>query len=41
MADWQQKKLNHDNNDPSQPTTAGNAFVQLTMMLRKTFRQDS
>jgi hypothetical protein len=30
-----------DNNDPIQPTVAANAFVQVIMMLRKTFIQDS
>ncbi|SAL99148.1 hypothetical protein [Absidia glauca] len=28
-------------NNPIQPTTAANAFVQVIMMLRKTFIQDS
>jgi hypothetical protein len=38
------KKLNTDNtdnNDPLQPTVATNAFVQVIMILRKTFPQDS
>jgi hypothetical protein len=30
-----------DNNNPIQPTVAANAFVQVIMMLRKTFIQDS
>jgi hypothetical protein len=35
------KTLNPDNNNPIQPTVAANAFVQVIMMLRKTFIQDS
>ncbi|SAM01336.1 hypothetical protein [Absidia glauca] len=35
------KELSPDNNDPSQLTVAANAFVQVIMMLRKTFIQGS
>jgi hypothetical protein len=35
------KKLSPDNNDPIQPNIAANAFVQVIMVLRKTFIQDS
>jgi hypothetical protein len=35
------KELGPDKNDPIQPTVAANAFVQVIMMLRKTFIQDS
>ncbi|SAM04982.1 hypothetical protein [Absidia glauca] len=35
------KELSPDNNDPIHPTVAANAFVQVIMMLRKTFMQDS
>jgi hypothetical protein len=35
------KELVPYNNDPIQPTIAANAFVQVIMMLRKTFIQDS
>jgi hypothetical protein len=35
------EELSPDNNDPIQPTVTGNAFVQVIMMLRKTFTQDS
>ncbi|SAM07295.1 hypothetical protein [Absidia glauca] len=35
------KELSPDNNDPIQPTVAENAFVQVIMMFRKTFIQDS
>jgi hypothetical protein len=34
------KELSPDNNDPFQPTVAAYAFVQVIMMLRKTFIQD-
>jgi hypothetical protein len=33
------KELSPDNNDPIQPTVAANAFVQVIMMLRRTFIQ--
>jgi hypothetical protein len=33
------KKLSPDNNDSIQPIVAANAFVQVIMMLRKTFIQ--
>ncbi|SAL95529.1 hypothetical protein [Absidia glauca] len=32
-----EKGLNPDNNDPLQPIVAANAFVQVILMLRKTF----
>jgi hypothetical protein len=35
------KELRPDNNDPIQPTVAENAFVQVIMMFRKIFIQDS
>jgi hypothetical protein len=35
------KELGPDNNDPGQATVDANAFVQLIMVLRKTFIQDS
>ncbi|SAM09222.1 hypothetical protein [Absidia glauca] len=35
------KELNTDNNDPIQPTFATITFVQVIMMLRKTFIQES
>jgi hypothetical protein len=35
------KELSPDNNDTIQPTVAANAFVQVLMMLRMTFIQDS
>ncbi|SAM05361.1 hypothetical protein [Absidia glauca] len=35
------RQLSPDNNDPIQPTAAANAFVQVIMMFRKTFIQDS
>jgi hypothetical protein len=41
MADWEEKKLSPDNNNPIQPTVVTNAFVQVIMMLRKTFKNDS
>jgi hypothetical protein len=41
MTYWRQKELRPDNNNPIQPTAAANAFVQVIMMLRKTFIQDS
>ncbi|SAM01093.1 hypothetical protein [Absidia glauca] len=34
------KELSPDNNNPIQPTVAANAFVQVIMMLRKTFIQE-
>jgi hypothetical protein len=34
------KELSPDNSDPIQHTVAANAFVQVIMMLRKTFIQD-
>ncbi|SAM04131.1 hypothetical protein [Absidia glauca] len=34
------KELTPDNNVPIQPTVAANAFVQVIMMIRKTFIQD-
>jgi hypothetical protein len=34
------KELSPDNNDPIQPTVSANAFLQVIMMLRKTFIQD-
>ncbi|SAM09322.1 hypothetical protein [Absidia glauca] len=41
MTNWRGKKHSPDNNDPIQPTVAANVFVQVIMMLRKTFIQDS
>jgi hypothetical protein len=35
------KEPSPDSNNPIQPTAAANAFVQVIMMLRKTFIQDS
>ncbi|SAM03382.1 hypothetical protein [Absidia glauca] len=35
------RKLSPDNNNPIQPTSAANEFVQVVMMLRKTSIQDS
>jgi hypothetical protein len=35
------KKLSPGNNDPVKPTVAANAFVQVIMMLKKSFIQDS
>jgi hypothetical protein len=35
------KELGPDNSDPGQATVDANAFVQLIMVLRKTFIQDS
>ncbi|SAM08538.1 hypothetical protein [Absidia glauca] len=35
------KELSPDKNNPIQPTASANAFVQVIMMLRKTFIQDS
>ncbi|SAM03434.1 hypothetical protein [Absidia glauca] len=40
MTDWRQKN-SPDNNDPIQPTAAANAYVQVIMMLGKTFIRDS
>ncbi|SAM00208.1 hypothetical protein [Absidia glauca] len=35
------KELSSDKNDPIQPTIAANAFLQVIMILRKTFMQGS
>ncbi|SAM02337.1 hypothetical protein [Absidia glauca] len=35
------EELSPDNNNPIQPTVAANLFVQVILMLRKTFIQDS
>jgi hypothetical protein len=35
------EELSPDNNNPIQPTVAKNAFVQVILMFRKTFIQDS
>ncbi|SAL99043.1 hypothetical protein [Absidia glauca] len=41
MTELAAKELSPNNNDPIQPAVAANAFLQVIMMLRKTFIQDS